>query len=86
MKARLLKKLRSEGRSMVNVYSVTQTDGVVTGMKYGYNESIYSKLFNFGDTELDLKNKAARIYITSNIDYIRKKYSKYSKKYKLKES
>lgn len=78
MKVKLLKKIRQRGRDMVKIYSVTKTGGTVTGMHYGYNDEEYSGLFEFGDTENDVKNKACGIYLKNNIDAIRKKYSRYS--------
>jgi len=79
MKVKLLKRLRQIGRSKVNIYSVTTTNGTVTGMKIGYDEDEYRGLFSFGDTEAVVKEKAARIYLQTNIESIRKKYAKYSR-------
>jgi hypothetical protein len=79
MKVKLLKRLRQIGRSKVNIYSVTRTNGTVTGMKIGYDEDEYRGLFSFGDTEADVKEKACKIYLQTNIESIRKKYSKYRK-------
>jgi hypothetical protein len=79
MKVKLLKRLRQIGRSKVNIYSVTRTNGTVTGMKIGYDEDEYRGLFSFGDTEADVKEKACKIYLQTNIESIRKKYSKYCK-------
>lgn len=77
MKVKLLKRLRQIGRSMINVNSITTTDGIVTGMKIGYDEDEYRGLFSFGDTEADVKEKACKIYLQTNIEAIRKKYRKY---------
>ena len=74
MKAKLLKKLRNRGRSMIYIYSVTRSGDTVTGMKYGYDFPEYRGLFFFGNTEHDVREKAARIYIKTNIESIRKKY------------
>lgn len=82
MKTKLLKRLRATGRSMITINSVTTSGGTVIGMKYSYNHNEYSGMFNYGDTEKDMKDKAERIYIKTNIDQIRKRYVKYSKKYK----
>lgn len=82
MKVKLLKRLRQIGRSKVNIYSVTTTNGTVTGMKIGYDEDEYRGLFSLGDTEQDIKEKACKIYLETNIESIRKKYVKYSKKFK----
>lgn len=75
---------------MVNIISVTRTRGrysdsyYTTGMRYGFNDKEYSGLFKLGNTESDVKEKAARIYLSNNIDSIRKKYSKYSRKNSIK--
>lgn len=88
MKTKLLKKLRTEGRSQINIYSVTRTTTwrgeCVTGMSYGYSDHAYKGLFDFGDSEDDVRDKAMRIYFEKNMEYIRYKYRKYSRKYKLK--
>ena len=82
MKTKLLKRLRATGRCMINIHSVTTCSGTVTGMKYGYDHNEYAKMFNYGDTEKDMKDKAERIYIKTNIEQIRKRYAKYSRKYR----
>ena len=63
MKSKLLKKLRRRGRNQITIHSITKTDGCITGMSYGFDEDEYRGLFDFGDTEEEVKNKAARIYI-----------------------
>ena len=86
MKVKLLKKLRDIGRSQVNIYSVTRTTTwrgeCITGMSYGYNNDAYKGLFDFGDTEDKVRDKAMKIYFRENMEYIRNKYRKYSRKYK----
>jgi hypothetical protein len=67
MKVELLKRLRRIGRNKVTVYSVTKTNGITTGMIIGFNESCYRGLFELGDTEKDIKEKAAGIYIENYI-------------------
>lgn len=88
MKTKLLKKLREVGRSQINIYSVTRTTTwrgeYITGMSYGYNDDAYKGLFTFGDTEDEVRNRAMKIYFENNMEYIRHKYRKYSRKYKLK--
>jgi hypothetical protein len=79
MKIKLLKRIRQIGRDMINVTSITKTGDLVTGMAYGYDTKEYSGLFELGDTEEDVKNKACNIYLKSNIEAIRKKYRKYSR-------
>ena len=82
MKVKLLKILRKIGRNKIIIYSFTTTNGTVTGMKIGYDEDEYRGLFSLGDTEQDVKEKACKIYLQTNIESIRKKYAKYSKKFK----
>ena len=82
MKVKLLKILRKIGRNKIKIYSFTTTNGTVTGMKIGYDEDEYRGLFSFGDTEAVVKEKACQIYLQTNIESIRKKYAKYSKKFK----
>ena len=82
MKVKLLKILRKIGRNKIKIYSFTTTNGTVTGMKIGYDEDEYRGLFSFGDTEAVVKEKACKIYLETNIESIRKKYAKYSKKFK----
>lgn len=73
MKTKLLRKLRKEGRNMINVYSITTTRGVVTGMSYGYSSPDYREVFSFGDTEEDVREKAMRIYMEKEVKRRRKK-------------
>ena len=82
MKVKLLKILRKIGRNKIKIYSFTTTNGTVTGMKIGYDEDEYRGLFSLGDTKQDVKEKACKIYLENNIDLIRQKYAKYSKKFK----
>ena len=86
MKIKLLKKLREIGRSQGNIYSVTRTTTYrgefVTGMSYGYNNDVYKGLFDFGDSEDEVRDKAMKIYFRENMEYVRNKYRKYSRKYK----
>lgn len=82
MKTKLLRKIRRLGANQVTIYSITSSDGLNTGMSYGYNDDIFSGLFRLGDTEQDVINKAIRIYYDINIDTIRNKYKKYSVKSK----
>ena len=89
MKSKLLKKLRKQGRDKVHILSITAekrrfSDGWINvGMKYSFNEPEYSDLFFLGDTEEDVKDRAMSIFFEKNMDYIREKYKKYSRKYKL---
>ena len=82
MNVKLVKKLRKIGRNKIKIYSFTTTNGTVTGMKIGYDEDEYRGLFSLGDTEQDVKEKACKIYLETNIESISKKYAKYSKKLK----
>ena len=87
MKAKLLKKIRNKGRNIINILSVTtQTTWrgeTVTGMSYSYPSDEYKGLFTFDDTKEEVIQRAMNIYIKKEIEYIRKRYKKYSRKYKL---
>ena len=63
MKVKLLKRLRRRARNLVHIHSVTRTNGVITGMSYGFTGDEYRGLFGFGDTEEDVMKKAEHIYI-----------------------
>lgn len=76
MKTKLLKRLRREGRNQITIISVTRTDGIYTGMQYCYNDSDYRNLFNLGDSEEDVINKAVRIYMEKQIKELRNKKNK----------
>lgn len=84
MKAKLLKKLREIGRSQITIQSVTTTTTwskeFVTGMSYSYNNDDYRGLFYFGDTADEVRDKAMKIYFQKNMDGIREKYKKYSRR------
>jgi len=80
----LLKKIRKQGRNSINIYSVTKTNGLNTGMCIGHNGGNYSGLFKIGDTEEQIKNKAMKIWLKENIENIRKQYRKYKRKNKNK--
>jgi len=87
MKVKLLKKIRNKGRDIITIYSTTTETtfrgSYPTGMSYGYTGNEYKGLFSYGDTEDQVKEKAMNIYIKKEIVYIRKRYKKYSRKYKL---
>ena len=72
MKCKLLKKLRRRGRSQITIHSITRTDGFISGMSYGFDGDEYRGLFDFGDTEEEVKNKASRIYIEAYLKNKRK--------------
>ena len=82
MKAKLLKHIRAIGRNQVTLYSITTTRGCVTGMSYGYSGDEYSDLFSYGDTFEEVQEKAIKIYISQTIAWYRKRYKKYTRKYK----
>jgi len=82
MKAKLLRRLRRYAREEVTIYSITKSEGIVTGMHYGYNSAPYRDLFQLGDTEEDVMRKAFYIYIKENIQMLRKRYKKYSRRFK----
>jgi hypothetical protein len=84
MKAKLLKKLREIGRSQITIQSVTTTtawgEEFATSMSYSYNDDDYRGLFYFGDTVDEVRDRAMKIYFQKNMDSIREKYKKYSRK------
>lgn len=86
MKAKLLKRLREEGRDKITILSVTRITNYrgsyITGMKYSYTGEEYADLFDFDDTEDEVREKAMNIYLNKNIDEIRQRYRKYSRKFK----
>lgn len=82
MKTKLLKKIRTIGRDQVHVYSVTKLDGHNVGMIIGFSEDCYQGLFSFGETIEQVLEKACKIYLKNNIDSIRRKYKKYSIRFK----
>lgn len=88
MKIKLLRKLRDIGRNQVTIYSVTKTTTLggeyITGMSYGYNDNAYKGLFDFGDSEDMVRNKAMKIYFKNNMESIRDRYKKYSRKYRMR--
>ena len=87
MKTKLLKKIRNKGRNIITIYSTTTETSwrgsYCTGMSYGYTGDEYKGLFSFGDTEQEVKEKAMNVFIQKEIENIRKRYKKYSRKYKL---
>lgn len=84
MKAKLLKKLRAEGRCQITILSITTTTTwrgeIVSGMSYSYNDDDYRGLFCIGDTADEVRDKAMKIYFQKNMDSIREKYKKYSRR------
>ena len=83
MKTRLLIKLRERGRNAINIYSVTKSYDTITGMTIGYDYNEYSGIFQYGMTEQEVRDRACKIWFKLNINYIRKRYEKYTRKYKL---
>lgn len=79
MKATLLKKLRARGRRKITILSISTQGDLVVGMTIGYDDDAYSGIWSFGNSENDVLQKAGNIYLKENIDYIRKRYKKYSK-------
>lgn len=80
MKNKLFKILRRKGRDMVRINGITITSNwrgsVVTGMSYSYKSDEYADLFSYGDTEDDVRDKAARIYMEKEVQRLRQKRSK----------
>lgn len=79
MKVKLLKRLRRIGRGMVSIISITRTGNTITGMSYSYSGKEYSDLFELGNTEEEVREKASKIYLQTNIELIRRKYRKYKR-------
>lgn len=79
MKTKLLRKLRYTGMHQIDIISVTETNGKTSGMSYSH-DGTYRGLFNPGDTEFDVRYKAFKIWYHRNIEYLRRKYKKHSKK------
>lgn len=86
MKTKLLKKLRAIGRNRVSINSVTRTTTwrgeFVTGMSIGYNLPQYAHIWDFGMTEEDVYENAMKIFFETEMDWVRKKYKKYTRKYR----
>ena len=86
MKTKLLKKLRAEARSRVTIYSVTTQESwrgkYVTGMSFGYSKPQYAHIFSFGMTEEDVKKKAEEIFFETEMEWVRREYKKYTRRYK----
>jgi hypothetical protein len=86
MKVKLLKKLRQIARERVTIYSVTTEESwrgkYVTGMSIGYNLPQYAHIFSFGMTEDDVKKKAEKIFFETEMEWVRKRYKKYTRRYK----
>ena len=86
MKVKLLKKLRREARSRVTIYSVTTEESwrgkYVTEMSIGYSLPQYAHIFSFGMTKEDVMKKAEKIFFETEIGWVRKRYKKYTRRYK----
>lgn len=82
MKSKLLRKLRNNGRTQIDIISVSTQNGINTGMCIGSNGGKYAGVFNYGDTEAEVYKKAVDIYILDNALEIRRKYLKRTRKYK----
>ena len=82
MKTKLLKKLRKIGRNQIDIWAISTTNELTTGMNYAHPGENYRNLFCIGDTESDVKNKAYKIWLTMNIEQIRRKYRRYTRKWK----
>lgn len=76
MKTKLLKRLRKQGRDMITIYSMTTMRCGVVAMSCGYKSDGCRLLFSFGDSEEDVRNKAARIYMEKEVARRRNKKRK----------
>ena len=87
MKTNLLKRIRYTGRNIIDISSVTTTSSYsgksITGMSYSYTGGEYKGLFSYGNTEEEVREKACNIWLSLNIERIRKRYKKYTRKYQL---
>ena len=88
MKTKLLKKLRHTVRNVIDIISVTTTSSAfseeyISGMSYSYTGKEYRDLFSIGNTENEVRQKACHIWFLNNIEQIKKKYRKYTRKYRL---
>lgn len=89
MKAKLLKELRNTGRNEIEVLSMEITHSAfsgerITGMSYAFTDDKYRGLFSYGDTEEKVREKACNIWLSENIERIRIRYKKYTRKYHLR--
>lgn len=86
MKTKLLKKLRNIGRNRVSIISVTRTTNwrgeFVTGMSIRYSLPQYANIWDFGMEEEDVHNKAMKIFFQTEMEWVRKNYKKYTRKYR----
>ena len=82
MKVKLLKRLRRLMDSELTVRSITKTNGTVTGMSYAFSKEFYRGIWDYGDTEEDVKKKVRQIYWDNNAQSFREKYKRYSVKNK----
>lgn len=89
MKVKLLKKLRDIGRNRISIHSVTRTTTwrgeYVSGMSIGYSLPQYAHIWDFGMTEEDVHNKAMRIFLRTEMDWVREKYKKYTRKWQQRD-
>lgn len=86
MKVKLLKKLRNIGRNRISINSVTRTTTYrgeyVSGMSISYGLPQYANIWDFGMTEEDVYNKAMMIFFQTEMDWVRTKYKKHTRKYR----
>ena len=82
MKTKLLKKLRNQGRNKIHVCSITTTNGRISGASYSYTGDIYDNISVLGTDADGMRNIAMRRYLKNDIEAIRAKYKKYSRKNK----
>lgn len=69
---------------MITILSETTTNGSRSGVSYSYSGSQYSGISDYSMIPYEMKQRAAQIYLESNIDIIRKKYAKYSRNFPCK--
>lgn len=78
MKVRLLKRLKRQSKDFATLYSHSKTNGIHSGLSYGYNLDEYAGLSN-ATSEKDFYQRLFYRYMELNIDRLRFKYKKVKK-------
>jgi hypothetical protein len=84
MKAKLLRKLRAIGRQQIDILGISVENNIITGMAIGSNCESYADIFEYGDTEEAVYKKSENIYLSENIQNIRSRYVKYTRKHNVR--
>lgn len=75
MKVKLLKRLKRQSKDFATLYSHSKTNGIHSGLIYGYDSDEYSGLSDC-TSEKDFYQKLFYRYMELNIDRLRLKYKK----------